>query len=87
MDISKEICGHGHCDYAKGRTTGFIAWAGGFGIIASIIGLLALFWYSIKPTVTLILDGFAALFFLAGGIVSNIFTWPHDMSGISLPGL
>ncbi|QDS71919.1 hypothetical protein FKW77_000523 [Venturia effusa] len=68
VDISKEICQYGPCDQANGSTTGYTAWAGGFGIIASIIGLVSLFWDSIKPMITLVMDGFAALFFLAGGI-------------------
>jgi len=50
-------------------TAGFTAFAGGLGIVAALVGLLALFWDSLNWIVTLVLDGLAALCFLAGGIV------------------
>ncbi|KAE9967196.1 hypothetical protein EG328_008372 [Venturia inaequalis] len=70
VDISKEMCGYNDCSSANSKTTGFTAWAGGFGIIASVMGFWAFFWDRIKPTITTILDSTAALFFLAGGVVS-----------------
>jgi hypothetical protein len=65
------LCFYGQCDSANTKTTGYTSFAGGFGIIVSIVGLLALFWDRIRSAITLILDAFAALFFLAGGLVSQ----------------
>lgn len=70
MDISKEMCSYNYCNTANSKTTGFTAWAGGFGIIVSIIGIVSFFWDRIRPKVMSILDAIAALLFLAGGIVS-----------------
>ncbi len=51
--------------------TGFSSFTGAFGILASIIGLVALFMESFPQFVALIADGLAAVFYLAGGIVSH----------------
>jgi len=48
--------------------TGFGSFAGAFGIIASAIGLVALFLDSFPQLISLVADGAAAVFYLAGGI-------------------
>ncbi|KAF2998754.1 hypothetical protein E8E14_004303 [Neopestalotiopsis sp. 37M] len=48
--------------------TSFGSFTGAFGIIASAIGLLALWVDKISPLVTMIIDALASIFYLAGGI-------------------
>jgi len=57
-------------------TTVFAAIAGGFAIIASLVGLvvgLVAIWISITPVhlIMSVVDGFASILLLAGGIVSQ----------------
>jgi hypothetical protein len=54
--------------------TSFGSFTGAFGIIASAIGLLALWVDKISPLVTMIIDALASIFYLAGGIVSSFTT-------------
>ncbi|ETS85651.1 hypothetical protein PFICI_03676 [Pestalotiopsis fici W106-1] len=48
--------------------TSFGSFTGAFGIIASGIGLFALWFDKISPLVTMIIDALASIFYLAGGI-------------------
>ena len=50
--------------------TGFGTFAGAFGIIAAIIGLVAVFVESVPGIVSLAADALAAIFYLSGGVVS-----------------
>ncbi|KAJ5130723.1 uncharacterized protein N7515_006762 [Penicillium bovifimosum] len=49
--------------------TGYAAFTGGFGILAAIVGIAALFVDSLDGLVTMVLDGVSGLALLAGGIV------------------
>jgi len=66
-------------DLARGQhigtapsTTGYSAFTGGFGIIAAIVGILALFIDKLDGMITWALDALAAVCFLAGGIAVTI---------------
>ncbi len=50
--------------------TGFSAFAGGFGFLASIVGLACLWAPKIPASAALVTDTLAAVFYLAGGVVS-----------------
>lgn len=49
--------------------TGYSAFTGGLGILAALVGFVALFASSLDGIVTWVLDGLASLAFLAGGLV------------------
>jgi uncharacterized membrane protein HdeD (DUF308 family) len=68
VDISKELSSHGITGKMD-TTAEYTAFTGGLGIIAAIVGLIALFYDALNGIVVLVLDGVAALCFLAGGIV------------------
>ncbi|KAF1984232.1 hypothetical protein K402DRAFT_406202 [Aulographum hederae CBS 113979] len=46
----------------------YAAFCGGFGIFAGLVGFVAIFFDKLDGIVTWVIDGLAALFFLAGGI-------------------
>ena len=51
-------------------TTVFVAFAGGFALLVSLVGI-ASFWISAIPALVMsMVDGFASVLLLAGGIVS-----------------
>ncbi|KAI0015000.1 marvel domain-containing protein [Xylariomycetidae sp. FL0641] len=52
--------------------TSFSIFAGAFGILAAIIGLLHVFWDKIPALVVMAIDGLACVFYLAGGIALTI---------------
>jgi len=52
--------------------TGFAAFAGAFGLLASLIGITAIWATPIAGLFMALIDVLAIVFFLAGGIVSNI---------------
>ncbi|KAH8646265.1 marvel domain-containing protein [Xylariales sp. PMI_506] len=52
--------------------TGFSSFAGAFGIIVAVIGIAALFVERLPGMLTMITDGLASVFFLAGGIALAI---------------
>ena len=54
-------------------TTGYAAFTGGFGLLASLIGIASVFVSALDGLVTWVVDGLASLLFLAGGIVGS----PH----------
>ncbi|KAJ5118402.1 hypothetical protein N7448_010111 [Penicillium atrosanguineum] len=49
--------------------SGYAAFTGAFGIIAALLGIIALFMYSLDGVITWLIDGVASLTLLAGGIV------------------
>jgi hypothetical protein len=51
--------------------TSFSSFAGAFGIIVSVIGLLSIWVEKIPVTIVLGIDALASIFYLAGGIVST----------------
>jgi hypothetical protein len=53
-------------------TTGYAAFAGGFGILAGLIGVAALFFDVLNGIITWAVDALAALILLAGGIAYTI---------------
>lgn len=53
--------------------TSFASFTGGFGIVVAAIGVASMFIDAIPTLVPLVVEGLAALFFLAGGIVSHLF--------------
>lgn len=52
-------------------TTGFAAFAGAFGLLASLIGITAIWATPIAGLFMALIDVLAIVFFLAGGIVSD----------------
>jgi len=66
-------------DLAKGQvvgntpaTTGYSAFTGGLGIIAAVVGILALFIDALDGIITWAIDALASVCFLAGGIAIAI---------------
>ena len=51
--------------------TAFSSFAGGFGILISLVGLASLWVDKIPKIFVMAADGLASAFFLAGGIVST----------------
>jgi len=51
--------------------TGFSSFAGAFGIIASALGLAAIYLESFPLVVSLVADGLSAAFYVAGGVVRS----------------
>lgn len=62
--------------------TAFSSFAGGFGILISLVGLASLWIDKIPKIFVMAADGLASVFFLAGGIVS---TTPPTPDRIPLP--
>lgn len=58
---------HGHVP----SQTGYAIFTGALGIIASFVGIVALFVSSLDGIITWVLDGVTSLALLAGGIVSQ----------------
>lgn len=50
-------------------TTRYSVFTGGFGMLVGLVGVVSLLASFVPEMVPLVLDGLAALFFLAGGIV------------------
>ncbi|EHA55262.1 hypothetical protein MGG_08113 [Pyricularia oryzae 70-15] len=61
--------------------TSFASFTGGFGIVVAAIGVASMFIDAIPTLVPLVVEGLAALFFLAGGIALAI-----AMKGVSCDG-
>lgn len=64
-----------YCDYVLGRlpeSSAYAAFTGAFGTLAAIVGFVAAFVSAIPWVVAMVFDSLAAIFFLAGGIVSNL---------------
>ncbi|KAL1986715.1 hypothetical protein VTN96DRAFT_5920 [Rasamsonia emersonii] len=60
--------------------TGYSAFTGGLGILAALVGFVALFASSLDGIVTWVLDGLASLAFLAGGLAYAILLRGTDCS-------
>lgn len=62
------------CRQFEGRwpsSTDFSAFVGAWGLLDALVGLVAVFVTALPLIAILVLDGLAAVFYLAGGVVSH----------------
>ena len=77
-------------NYGPGHAPSLIdygAFCGGAGIVIAAVGVVACFLEPLQGIIQLILDGLAAFFLLAGGIVSFTFPNASDRPAKSTPGI
>ncbi|PLB48535.1 hypothetical protein P170DRAFT_465849 [Aspergillus steynii IBT 23096] len=63
--------------------TGYAAFTGGLGIVASLVGVAAFFISSLDGLISWAVDGLASLVFLAGGIAYAVILKDADCSDVS----